>query len=237
MDITAAELNRRLSDWIRNRISAEGAIVGGRIFFWRFLGLGLVVFGVGIATGLGLYGYAFVKKSTDNISNLSTAFSKALAAAQLHATAEGTVQIEPREISLAKGQTISLEKNASLGLDPGAKIAVDGDIRVQAAPTISIPRSAPQSSAGVPNITNFTVFKSVPFQKGTVMTGWNFLTSAQTYPTQEYCYYTVNAETPGVGVRIELGTNRKLEAPEALPVDFDVAAAFDNCVWFGSEDR
>jgi hypothetical protein len=207
----------------------------GRLYFWRLLGVGFAVLGLGVATGIGFYGYSFVKTNTDNISILSATFSKALAEVQLRASAEGTVQIEPREISLAKGQTVSLERNATVRLDPAAKVLVDGDINVQIPPTISTPRTVAQPSTAVPNITNFTVFKSVRFDKGAVMTGWNFLTSTQKAPTGQYCYYTVNAETPNVGFSIDLGKNEKQEIPETVPENIDFAAAFDKCVWFRSD--
>jgi hypothetical protein len=195
------------------------------------------VFGLGAAVGLGFYGYSFVTKNTENISILSSTFSKALAQIQLHATAEGMVQIEPREIALAKGHIISLEKNSHVVLDPAAKVQAEGDIRIQMLPPVSVPRTTTQPSAGVPIITNFTVFKRVPFEKGAVMTGWTFLTSSQNSPTEEYCYYTVDTATPGVGVVLNLGTDQKPEVPEMLPAKFDIAAAFDKCVWFRSEPR
>jgi hypothetical protein len=237
MNIDPTGLNRRLSKWVRNRIAADQSVVRGCVYFWRLVGLGLAVFGLGDATGLAFYGYSFVSRNTDNIPTLLSAFSKALAEAQLHATAEGTVKIEPREIALAKDQTVSLERNSVVMLDSAAKVQADGEVRIQAPPTISIPRSAAQPSAGLPTITNFTVFKSVPFEKGTVMTGWKFLTSSQKSPTEEYCYYSVDTATPGVGVVLDLGANQKPDIPETVPPNFDIAAAFDKCVWFRGEAR
>jgi hypothetical protein len=66
------------------------------------------------------------------------------------------------------------------------------------------------------------------------VTGWNFLTSSQKSPTEEYCYYTQDAETPGVNVDLTLGHNRKPEIPKTVPNGFDTAAAFNRCVWFRS---
>jgi hypothetical protein len=84
----------------------------------------------------------------------------------------------------------------------------------------------------MPLVTNFTVFKSVPFEKGMVMTGWKFLTSAQTTPTDQYCYYTVGLNTPGFNVRVDIGTDGELVTPQSLPPGFDINAAFAKCVWF-----
>jgi hypothetical protein len=237
MNIIPTELNQRLSKWVRNRVAADQSVVLGRVYFWRLVGLGVAVFGLGTAIGLGFYGYSFVRRNTDNMPNLLAAFSNALADAQLHATAEGTVQIEPREIALAQDQTISLERNSVVILDPAAKVQVDGEVKIQAPPTISIPRATTQPSATAPTITNFTVFKSVPFEKGTVMTGWKFLTSSQKSPTEEYCYYSVDTAGPGVGVVLNLGDNQKPDIPETVPANFDIAAAFDKCVWFRGATR
>src|SRR5260370_22528919 len=159
MNIAPTELNERLSNWVGNRIAADQFVVRGRLYFWRLLGVGLAVFGLGSAIGLGFYGYSFVRRNTHNITILSSTFSKALAGAQLHGTAEGTVQIDPREIVLAKDQTISLEKNSVVKLDPAATVQADGEVRIQAPPTISVPRSTTQAPPAVPTITNFTVFK------------------------------------------------------------------------------
>lgn len=204
MNVLPTELNLRLSDWVQKRVAADHSVIGGRVAFWQFIAFGLAAFGLGAAAGIGFYGYSFITRNSDNMNILSSAFSKALADAKLQATAEGTVQIEPREIALANGQTISLEPMSRVLLDPAAKVLVEGDVRIQTPPVISVPAraTATQPTGGVPTITDFTVFKTIPFEKGVVVTGWSFLTSVQKSPTREYCYYTVNTETPGVGVRL-----------------------------------
>jgi hypothetical protein len=135
---------------------------------------------------------------------------------------------------LATGQMVSLDKNSRVQLDPGAKVLAEGSVRVYAPFTAPTQQAASQPSVRPP-ITNFTVFKRVPFEKGTVMTGWNFVTSTQKSPTEEYCYYTIDGATPGTGVVLELGTNQKLEVPKTVPKNFDITRAFEKCVWFRSE--
>ena len=117
-------------------------------------------------------------------------------------------------------------------LDPTSKVLADGELRVQA-PSISAPqsettRSAPKAST----ITNFTVFKTVRFEKGLVMTGWMFLTSTQKSPTHQYCYYTESSDTPGLNVILDLGDDQKMEEPTKAPSGFDIPTAFSKCVWF-----
>jgi len=192
------------------------------------------MFGLGASTGIGLLGYSYVARNSYNLASLTSALSKVLSETQIRATAEGTVKIEPAEISLAKGQTVSLDPNARVLLDPRSMVAADGELRVQA-PTISTPQPAtPRSTAKVPTITNFTVFKSVGFDKGHVMTGWIFLTSAQRSPTTQYCYYTESADAPGLNISVDLGEDQVPAATKAGSgsKSFDYSAAFAKCVWF-----
>jgi len=156
---------------------------------------------------------------------------------QIRGNAVGTVEIQPHELSLAKGQTITFDESSRLLLDPSAKILVEGEVKVQT-PTISVPQTvSPRTKSLTPTITNFTVFKSVPFEKGSIQTGWVFLTSAQKSPTSQYCYYTESAENSDISLRIEVGTNEQMESPKKLANAFNLPAAFAKCVWFRKDTR
>jgi hypothetical protein len=173
-----------------------------------------------------------VRGNSDNAAILASALSKALSELHLTATAEGKVTLDPTEITLARNQTIRLDRESKLRLDPDAKVRADGEMRVQA-PSFSVPRTVPKPTSPVPTITNFTVFKQLPFGKGVVMTGWDFLTSTQKSPTHQYCYYTESSdEALGLNVNFDIGHDRRPASPKTPPVDFDMAAAFARCVWF-----
>jgi hypothetical protein len=132
----------------------------------------------------------------------------------------------------SSGQTIGIDDASRLRMDPAAKVLADGELRVQA-PTISVPQSTNTRNVSVtPAITNFTVFKSVPFQKGNVLTGWIFLTSAQRMPTTQYCYYSESGDNSDVSVRVSIGNDEKIDTPKAPIKTFDIATAFSKCVWF-----
>jgi hypothetical protein len=237
VDIASTDLNQRLLEALQNRIAADRFAIAGQAGFFRLIGLGLIVFGIGGALGIGFYGYSFVSRNSENIKTLSSTFSKALAEVELRSTAVGTVHVTSNELSLAKGQTVSFDSSSRLLLDPKATVTANGELRVQA-PSVSAPQSTmPRSPAKVPNITNFTVFKTVPFDKGSVMTGWIFLTSAQRSPTSQYCYYTEDAETPGLKVSFDLGDDGVPDAPKTAPKGFDISAAFGRCVWFKAAAR
>jgi len=235
MNVVPTDLNRQLSRYLRNRAAAGQYVVAGRACFWRLVGVGLITFGLGTVVGIGFYGYSFLTRNSENVTSLASTFSKALAEAQLHAVGQGTVQLEPHEIRLAKDETITLDSKSRVLLDPAAKVNADGELTVHV-PSVYPTSSAARPRAGnnTPMITNFTVFKKVPFDKGDVMTGWVFLTSTQKSPTEQYCYYTENAEAPGVDVALDLGRNQQPERPKTVPKDFDIAAAFSRCVWFRS---
>jgi hypothetical protein len=232
MNLQPSKLNEALAASVQNKLAAEMFHIAGKSGFWRAVGVGLIGLGVGCAVGLGFYGYSFVTRNDNSLAVLSAAFSKALSEVQLHGSAEGAVKFEPHEIALSKGQTVSFDPTSRLQLDPSAKVIADGDLRIQI-PNISAPPSAiPRAKGIAPTITNFTIFKSVPFDKGSVQTGWNFLTSAQRSPTTQYCYYQETGDNPDVSVRIEVGVDGKAQPSKALSKSFDIAAAFDKCVWF-----
>jgi hypothetical protein len=237
MNLVPTELNQRLANAVRYSVAADRFYTTEKSVFWRFIGLGFIGLGLGAAVGLGFFGYSHVIQNSDNMNILSSTFSKALSEVRLRATAEGTVQLEPHDIFLAKEQTISFDRNSNVLLDPGAKVLANGELSVQA-PSISVPQgSAPKSSSRIPVITNFTVFKNVPFEKGSIVTGWEFLTSVQKYPTSQYCYYTESSEISGADAVIDVGNDRRPVTPGKRPQGIDISAAFNRCVWFDGENQ
>lgn len=235
MNLIPTNLNAKLADAIKHSVAADRSIISARSGFWRLVGFGIVASGIGAAIGLGFFGLSYVKQNSDSGDLLVSALSDALARVQLTATAEGVVDIQPSEISLAKDQTISIDPTSRLLLDPSAKVEANGELLVQA-PSVSLPSSRSQNQKpSVPVITNFTVFKSLPFEKGTVVTGWVFLTSVQRLPTNQYCYYTESSEISGAEAVVDVGQDQKPEASTKLNANFDLAAAFGKCVWFQSQ--
>ncbi|WP_315705910.1 MULTISPECIES: hypothetical protein [unclassified Bradyrhizobium] len=232
MKLPRTSLNEELSAAIKSRIGAEEFYILGRSGFWRAIGVGFIALGLETTIGLGLYGYSSVTRSEENLSVMAAAISKALADIQVRGSAIGTIEIQPSEIRLARDQTVILDESSRIRLDPATKIFADGEMRVQA-PTVSVPLTVtPRARTTTPTITNFTVFKSVPFDKGSVQTGWVFLTSAQKFPTTQYCYYTESGDNPDVSLRIELGKDEQSENEKNVPAKFALAAAFAKCVWF-----
>jgi hypothetical protein len=235
VNLVPTELNRHLANAVQYSIAADRFYITGKAGFWRLVGLGIAAFGIGIAVGIGFFAYSQVTRNSSSMDVLSAAFSKALSEAHLRGTAEGKVQIEPYELRLAEGQTISLDSNSRLRLDPKATVVVDGDINVLT-PSVSVPHSTTgRPTTKIPAIANFTVFKSVSFDKGSVLTGWKFLTSAQTFPTYQYCYYTEKSDASPLEPVVYIGADEKLTRPKQIPKGFDIDAAFNECVWFNRD--
>ena len=236
MNFIPTDLNQRLANAIRYSVAADRVYIAGKSGFWRFIGIGFIGLGFGAAFGLGFFGYSYITRNSDNMNVLSSAFSKALSEVRLQATTEGTVRLEPQEIHLAKGQTVSLDKNSHVLLDPAAKVIANGELTVRV-PSISLPQeTSPRPASKIPVITNFTVFKKVPFEKGWVATGWNFLTSVQKYPTDQYCYYSESSKLSVAEAIVYIGKDQKLETSVNVPEGFDMSAAFDRCVWFKGDN-
>jgi hypothetical protein len=228
-------LNRSLAEALSNRMSAELSVVSGRSAFWKAVGIGVLGFGIGTAIGIGFYGYSFVTRTSNQMSTFSSALQKALSTVELHGTADGRVEVTSPELTLAKGAVVSFDGSSRLLLDPAAKVVADGEIRVQG-PAISTPRTpTPRNPAQTKTIANFTVFKSLPFDQGNVLTGWIFLTSAQESPTEQYCYYNEKGESSDLAIRIDLATDGVPEVNKIAPKTFDPVAALAKCVWFKKE--
>lgn len=235
MNLAPTELNRQLAEILQHRVDSENFQIARKVGFFRCVGLGLLAFGLGAALGAGLYGYSFIRRDTVNTEALALALSKSLSEAKLYATAQGIVQVEPHEIALAKGATVAIDPDSRLQLDPQARILANGEVTVQM-PSTPAPQITQPRVNSAPPIFNFTVFKRISFGKGTVMTGWKFLTSAQKSPTSQYCYYTEDADTPGVSGVIDIATDQKLDRTTP-PKGFDMTAAFNDCVWFEGDGR
>jgi hypothetical protein len=235
VNIVPTELNKKLASAVEYSVAADRFYIEGKAAFWRLVGLGLLSFGVGAAIGIAFYGYSKIARESSNMESLTSSFSAALSKVQLRGAAEGSVTVAPNEIRLAKGQTISLDSGSRVFLDPKATVRVEGDINIPM-PSVSTPESTVgRSAAARPIITNFTVFKSLPYQKGDVYTGWKFLTSAQRLPTSEYCYYTEKSQTSALEPVMFIGVDGKIKPPKQVPKDFDVNEAFRRCVWFNKE--
>jgi hypothetical protein len=230
--IPPSRLNAYLANSLNERISAESKFVDGQSFFRKSIGLGVAGLGAGLAVGAAFVGYSYIADSRTTSDQIASAISKALSQVELHGQAVGNVDIYPSEVRLAPGQKVALSPDSRLKLDPSARVKAEGSMRIQL-PTISTTtaQSNPKTVLKAQPITNYTIFKSVPFQSGTVSTGWRFLTSTQKDPTSQYCYFTERNDDSDVAFKIDIGDDG-IMTKDKVPTKLDIVAAFERCVWF-----
>jgi hypothetical protein len=192
------------------------------------MGLFAAMLGAGI--GVACFGYSYVTDGRAQAQKMADAMVQALERAQLTTTGD---------VTLADGSTVGLEPGTRVVLAPNSTVRVDPSSIVKAPGVVnpdahSPPASPPVQAQPVPEnkvITQFTIFKKVAFDKGEVVTGWNFNNSNQATPTYQYCYYHEKAADT-VAVVTDLGRDGQiLDDPKARP-GLDLISAFNRCTWF-----
>jgi hypothetical protein len=80
--------------------------------------------------------------------------------------------------------------------------------------------------------TNYTVFTSVQYGTGEVVTGWNYDLSDTMRPKVQYCYYGQRVDK-GLSARYTLAVNNMPQRPSPLAKpSFNFDGAIANCIWF-----
>jgi hypothetical protein len=136
-------------------------------------------------------------------------------------------------VGLAPGGQVTLAPNGTVRMEPSSTVKVPGSVNPDAHSTTAPPpvqAASPQNKV----ITQYTIFKTVSFDKGQVVTGWNFDNSNQIDPASQYCYYSEKSDDL-VQVRFELGKNGAMIENFKSRPGVDLIAAFHNCVWFPGE--
>jgi hypothetical protein len=91
------------------------------------------------------------------------------------------------------------------------------------------PQARPASKAKA--VTNYTVFKTVSFQSGVVVTGWQFDDSNHQTPRQQYCYFEPSL-SGSVNNYIMIGEDGHAALPKTKELrGVNLEAAASNCVW------
>ncbi len=135
----------------------------------------------------------------------------------------------PAPLKLEEG-TVRLAEGGVVGIDPNATVNVQGAVTT-AQPPVQPPLTAqPQKTDGGDAIRReVTVFNSVAFGKGLVVTGWRYANGTGKTPTGQYCYFS-QATSDGTERKIDIATNRVPDtAGRKLVPNFD--AALTRCVW------
>lgn len=236
MNLAGTGQNRALAAAVNSQIKAEARNLSARAAFWRLLGIGSMLALAGIGVGAGFLGYSYTLDATSSARTIGEAISRALASTPLHTTgavrldaADASVRLDAKDVAL-QAAPLKLDPAATVHMDPAAQVGIRG----------AFERPTPQQlkvdsqPAGV--VTNYTIFKGTPFKGGQVITGWNFSSSQQARPTNQYCYFALPPHE-GIKTSITLAEDGMATTSQTYPDGFD-AKAFDmkaatsRCVWF-----
>jgi hypothetical protein len=223
-----------LAAMINSRVAAEARVARAIGFAW-LCGGALIAFSLtGLGVAIAFYGYSYMISVRPAAEQVANALVESLEHAQLKTSVSGTMSLAPNsELTLAARQIVKLDEGSIVRLDPKSSVRVVGDLK------LDVPQPSRRQlqldtttrSDELP-FTNYTIFKSIDYGSGEVVTGWNFDLSDTTRPKSQYCYYSQAVER-GLDFRQIIATNRTPLRPTAqAKTKFDFDAALSNCIWF-----
>ena len=132
----------------------------------------------------------------------------------------------PAPLKLEEG-TVRIAEGGVVAIHPNATVHVEG---TAAQPPVQLPTAELRKTDGGDAIRReVTVFNTVAFGKGQVVTGWRYANGTGKTPTGQYCYFS-QATSDGTERKIDIATNRVPDtAGRKLVPNFD--AAMTRCVW------
>jgi hypothetical protein len=215
------------------KLTAGAQLEQAKTTLYRFGRMGVLAAMLGAGIGLACFGYSYVTDGRAQAQKMADAMVQALERAQL--TTTGDVKLEDgSSVGLAPGGQVMLAPNSTVRMDPSSTVKVPGIVNPDTHSTAALPPVQAPPSPQNKVITQYTIFKTVAFDKGEVVTGWNFENSNQISPALQYCYYSEKSSDL-VQVRTELGTNGAMIENFKLRPGVDLIAAFNNCVWFSGD--
>jgi hypothetical protein len=202
---------------LNSRLEAEARIRRATAVAWTAGGFALAVSLIGLGFGSGFYGYSYLISVEPGGEEISKALAAAIEKSEFKAVVSGNMTIAPNtEIRIASGQKVSLEGNTTVRLEPKSTVRIVGDLRV------SMPQPSPEqlqlnstSANHELPFTSYTIFRSVPYASGEVVTGWSFELSDPLRPKSQYCYYNQNLGK-GVAAKYTLAFDGSPNRPSPL---------------------
>jgi hypothetical protein len=132
-----------------------------------------------------------------------------------------------------RGISGDVDEAAALRLDPKSSVRVVGDLKLDMLQTSrqQLQLDTMSRSDELP-FTDYTIFKSVDFVGGEVVTGWNFDLSGTNRPKTQICYFNQHVEK-GLGIRQILAVNKTPpQTVASAKAKFDLESALSNGIWF-----
>jgi hypothetical protein len=177
---------------INSRLAAESRIAKAVAFGWLCGGCAIACCLFGLGAMLAFYGYSSMLSVSPAAEQLADALKQAFAHAIIHTEVEGEVSLaSDAALSLAPNQTVKLAEGTTVSLDPKSSVRVVGDFKVDV-PQPSKQQLQPETTSNSKELpsTNYTVFKSIAYGNGYVVTGWNF--DLRTHPNRSINDATTN---------------------------------------------
>jgi hypothetical protein len=219
-------------DVAKTKLLSDIELGHAKTSLFRFGGAGFLAAMMGAGIGLACLGYSYVTDGRAQAQKMADAMVQALERA--HLTTTGEVKLADRSIvDLAPGGQVTLAPNSTVRVDPSSRVKIVGTGTADAVNTGTEPpvQMSPAPEAKV--ITHYTIFKSVAFGHGNVVTGWIFDNSNQVRPSRQYCYYD-EPSSDKTHLRIDLGNNGAMLDDLKPRPGLDLTVAFGSCNWFSS---
>jgi hypothetical protein len=219
---------------INARLRADSRICGAVAFAWSAGGMAIGSCLIGLGVAFACYGYSYMISVRPAAEQTAKALVDALEHSNFKTTVSGLMSIDPdTQLRLAPGQAIRLEEGSIVKLDPSSSVRVVGDLKVD------MPQpSQEQLQLQIPGknnelpFTSYTIFRSVPYASGEVVTGWSFDLSDVLRPKTQYCYYAQSVDK-GLSAKYTIAFNGAPQRPSPLAkLSFEFDGALTNCIWF-----
>jgi cytoskeletal protein RodZ len=215
---------------VQDRFRKERNNLDLTILALNYGGLAAMILLIGLGLLMLVKAYYSERESEIHYQTIAESFAQALSRSQIKATATG-------EVSLAKGSTVSLAKDQTISTDASRGEIIENNKNTKPDTVSNNDLFQPtEEQLGVHqgNVnsqspkTTYTIFKSIPYGDGSIMTGWEFEPDQPQAPRSQYCYYS--GQSNGKGVLISIGKNGiPLKVQEQSFVN--PAEAFRLCVW------
>ena len=217
MLIAGSKANRALAGAVNRRVHADATMIAAKAWLIRCGAIGLLALMVGAGVGLAFLGYAKSRDADGAAERLADTLTRAIERSKLHA------ELDP-------GSTVKLDPAAQVAMDPSANTVQMSAGAEPPRPTREQlkPDAAPPSKNPVK--TNYTIFKTVRWRDGQVVTGYNFAPDGKV-PDHQYCYFA-----DGIGEQsyrtVHIAAEGRYLAPPDPPPTLDPKLAAVECVWF-----
>ena len=159
---------------INSRLAAEARVAKAIAFGWLCGGTAIALCLTGFGFAAAFYGYSFMLSVKPAAEQTAKALVEAFERTELKTRVSGVMSLSPSaELRLAGGQTVKLDEGATLRLDPNASVRVAGDFKMPQPSKQQLQVDATSQNNELP-FTSYTIFKSVSYGSGEVVSAWSY---------------------------------------------------------------